>query len=180
VKIAPKDVSKVPASAEGAILPYLYDFFYEREVILEEKKEEMASMVKVDKMDPQKLTPQKPVMVAPSTQSSSVQEGNAKKLQDEVPKSVLMEEVVRVPPKSPGARVVNENIDIVCTRSVVRSEKVDVLDLLRACIDRVQGLSGADFNDSEDEMVSKEVQQSQTKGGVSEPQQLDMVLVQMC
>jgi hypothetical protein len=127
-------------------------------------------------------------MVAPSTQSfeqhdvgqSSVQEGNAKKLQDEVPKSVLMEEVVRVPPKSPGARVVNENIDIVCTRSVVRSEKVDVLDLLRACIDRVQGLSGADFNDSEDEMVSKEVQQSQTKGGVSEPQQLDMVLVQMC
>jgi hypothetical protein len=60
VKIAPKDVSKVPASAEGAILPYLYDFFYEREVILEEKKEEMASMVKVDKMDPQKLTPQKP------------------------------------------------------------------------------------------------------------------------
>jgi hypothetical protein len=42
--------------------------------------------------------------------------------------------------------------------------------LLRADIDRVLGLFGADFNDSEDEMVSEEVQQSQTKGGVSEPQ----------
>jgi hypothetical protein len=31
VKIASRDISKVPAIAEGAILPYLYDFSYERE-----------------------------------------------------------------------------------------------------------------------------------------------------
>jgi hypothetical protein len=32
IRIADKDVSKVPKIAEGAILPYLYDFHYEREV----------------------------------------------------------------------------------------------------------------------------------------------------
>jgi hypothetical protein len=31
VKIASRDISKVPAIVEGAILPYLYDFSYERE-----------------------------------------------------------------------------------------------------------------------------------------------------
>jgi hypothetical protein len=130
VKIAAKDVSRVHASTEGAILTYLYDFFYERKVILEEKKEEKVSMMKVDKMDPQKLTPQKPAMLAPSTQLSKQQDvgkssigvGNAKKLQDEVPKTVLMEEVVRVPPKNPSARVVNENMDTLSTRTVVRTE----------------------------------------------------------
>jgi hypothetical protein len=32
IKIAANDICKVPAMAEGAILPYLYDFYYEREV----------------------------------------------------------------------------------------------------------------------------------------------------
>jgi hypothetical protein len=32
IKIAARDVSKVPEVAEGAILPYIYDFYYEREV----------------------------------------------------------------------------------------------------------------------------------------------------
>jgi hypothetical protein len=32
IKIAAKDVSKVPEVVEGAILPYLYDFYFEREV----------------------------------------------------------------------------------------------------------------------------------------------------
>jgi hypothetical protein len=32
IKIAARDVSKVPARVEGAILPYLFDFFFEREM----------------------------------------------------------------------------------------------------------------------------------------------------
>jgi hypothetical protein len=32
IKIAAKDISKVPEVAEGAIWTYLYDFYYEREV----------------------------------------------------------------------------------------------------------------------------------------------------
>jgi hypothetical protein len=49
VKIAVKEVSKMPESAEGAIKPYLYDFFYEREVILEEKKEDNVGVVRLTK-----------------------------------------------------------------------------------------------------------------------------------
>jgi hypothetical protein len=32
VKIVARDISKVPEKAEGAIICYLYDFTYEREV----------------------------------------------------------------------------------------------------------------------------------------------------
>jgi hypothetical protein len=32
VKIAAMGISKVPERAEGAIIPFLYDFLYEREV----------------------------------------------------------------------------------------------------------------------------------------------------
>jgi hypothetical protein len=32
IKFASKDVSKIPKIAEGAILPYLYDFRFERKV----------------------------------------------------------------------------------------------------------------------------------------------------
>jgi hypothetical protein len=32
IKIAARNVNKVLARAEGAILPYMYDFFYEREM----------------------------------------------------------------------------------------------------------------------------------------------------
>lgn len=34
VKIACRDVSKVPPTAEGAIIPYMYDFGFEREVVI--------------------------------------------------------------------------------------------------------------------------------------------------
>jgi hypothetical protein len=37
-------------------LPYLYDFFYEREVVLE-KKEANDVLVQVDKKDPKKFSP---------------------------------------------------------------------------------------------------------------------------
>jgi hypothetical protein len=32
VKIGAKDITKVPEVVEGAIIPFLYDFFYEREL----------------------------------------------------------------------------------------------------------------------------------------------------
>jgi hypothetical protein len=47
----------------------------------------------------------------------------------------------------------------------------DELELLRAGIDRVQGLSGADYNDSEHDVMSEEAQESQTKvDNIQEPQ----------
>jgi hypothetical protein len=96
---------------------------------------------------------------------SLVGEGSAKKQQDDIPKAAAVEEVSLMLPRSPGGRVADESVESMSTRLIVRPEKVDVLDLLRARIDRVQGLSGADLNESEDDMVSEEVQQSQTKRG---------------
>jgi hypothetical protein len=89
VKIAAKDVSKIPEFAEGAILPYLCDFFYEREVVLEEKKEINVVLVNVEKMNPKKLYPQKIEMFELSVQiamqkdvgKSVVEECNAKQQQ---------------------------------------------------------------------------------------------------
>jgi hypothetical protein len=165
VKITAKDVSKIPKYDEGAIIPYLYDFIHDREVILEEKKEDNAGVVKVNKMDPKKLTLQKSIMFVSSAQvtmqqdvgKSSVGEGSAKKQQDDIPKAVAVEEVIMMPLRSPGGRVVDKSVESLSTRPMVRPEKVDVLDLLRAGIDKVQGLSGADLNESEDDMVFEEV-----------------------
>jgi hypothetical protein len=58
VRIVARDVCKVPEIAEGAILPYLYDFHFEREVemgnppieipitIPEKKKEKISLLLK--------------------------------------------------------------------------------------------------------------------------------------
>jgi hypothetical protein len=48
VKIVAKDITKIPAEAEGAILPYLYGFHYEREVDVEEVNPEVHVMVVAD------------------------------------------------------------------------------------------------------------------------------------
>jgi hypothetical protein len=49
IKLAVRDLEKVPTTAEGAIIPFLYDFSYEREVELVQNLDEDASMVRVDK-----------------------------------------------------------------------------------------------------------------------------------
>jgi hypothetical protein len=51
VKLAVRDLEKVPATAEGAIIPFLYDFSYEREVELVQNLDEDASMVRVDQKE---------------------------------------------------------------------------------------------------------------------------------
>jgi hypothetical protein len=121
--------------------------------------------------------PSAQVPVQQDVRKSSVGEGSAKKQQANDPKEAAVEEVIMMPPKSSVGRGADENVEVLSARPMVRTEKVDVLDLLRAGIDRVQGLSGADINESEDDMVSKEVQQSQTKEGTHTEPQLDMVLL---
>lgn len=46
--IACWDVSKVPDVVEGAIVPYIYDFHFEREVIISEKNLDTSSKVTVE------------------------------------------------------------------------------------------------------------------------------------
>jgi hypothetical protein len=51
LKIAARDVSRVPA-----ILSYFYDFFFEREVMLEEKNDSIAVSVQANKKDLEKFS----------------------------------------------------------------------------------------------------------------------------
>jgi hypothetical protein len=52
----------------------LHDFFYEREVVLEEKKDYIVVSVQADRNDPKKLSPQKPKVFEPSVQTIVLKE----------------------------------------------------------------------------------------------------------
>jgi hypothetical protein len=49
IKIATRDISKVPARAEGAIIPFLYDFLCVREVEIGSSSEGGKIAVQLDK-----------------------------------------------------------------------------------------------------------------------------------
>jgi hypothetical protein len=49
VKIVVKDETKIPAVAEGAIIPFLYDFLYEREVIVVDNAHAIPILITADK-----------------------------------------------------------------------------------------------------------------------------------
>jgi hypothetical protein len=49
VKVAVKDETKISAIAKGAIIPFLYNFWYEREVVVDENNPAIPVMVNVDK-----------------------------------------------------------------------------------------------------------------------------------
>jgi hypothetical protein len=49
VKIIVKDETKIHAVVEVAIIPFLYDFFYEREVTMDDNNPVIPVLVNVDK-----------------------------------------------------------------------------------------------------------------------------------
>jgi hypothetical protein len=49
VKITAKDILKVPEVVEGAILPYLYDLYYEREVVMEHNQPKIPIVIPQEK-----------------------------------------------------------------------------------------------------------------------------------
>jgi hypothetical protein len=51
VKLVARNVSKVPGVAEGAIVPYLYDLFFEREVVDEQALENTSVQVQVNETE---------------------------------------------------------------------------------------------------------------------------------
>jgi hypothetical protein len=57
VKIAARDITKVHVDAEGAIIPFLYDFLYEREVLMEPNVEGNTVVVQVNQPGPTQPSP---------------------------------------------------------------------------------------------------------------------------
>jgi hypothetical protein len=172
VKIAARDVSKIPESAEGAILPYLYEFFYEREVVLEEKKDSVAVSVQDDRRNTEKFSPKKLEVSEPYVQTavqkevskSMVEEGNGMKQQGAALASAPMGETSTAHELCvlPVSSSVKESVEPHNQKHILSVRDVELASL-RAGIDRVQGLSGADLEGSEDELMSEKAQESQTK-----------------
>jgi hypothetical protein len=170
VRIGARDVSKVPEVAEGSIGLYLYDFFFEREIVLGEYKEAHAVNVFAEKggqSSPKKLqqgesSNKGPAQSAPQPKSPMVgQKSNSKQVSITLDR--LLSGSQSVPTKLGGGSVKKIGQDICDNEkgNTMRFVEKD-LNLLDPNEDRVQGLSGADFNTSEDDLLSDDTQGSQT------------------
>jgi hypothetical protein len=89
IRIAGRDISKVTERAEGTIIPYLYDFLYEREVEMGNNVDGGIIIVQGDNGSDVQLSPKKPRQEGPSHQPklqlqifSKSQDGNAKDSHD--------------------------------------------------------------------------------------------------
>jgi hypothetical protein len=144
VKIAARDVSKVPAIAEGAILPYLYDFHYEREVEMgmaipantiqvPNTKEDECPKSKKAKTDDQ-LQKMKEVMSSSShmgDESSSAHPKVSERMSDVRPQKLMAD----------------------AQKSYYKKDEASKEDMgtYISAEDRVQGLSGDHIQDEEEE-----------------------------
>jgi hypothetical protein len=70
-------------------------------------------------------------------------------------------------PKKSNTRVNEESLEVQSLKTMVLPERYDDLGMLRARIDRVQGLLGTHLNDSEEDLLFEEVRGSQTKVGIN-------------
>jgi hypothetical protein len=73
IKITAKDVSKIPEVAEGAILPYLYDFNFEREVECSATAKESSLKINGHKEGDSQPSPKNPRVEDKSVGQSNLQ-----------------------------------------------------------------------------------------------------------
>jgi hypothetical protein len=90
-----------------------------------------------------------------------------RKKQAEDPTAISMKGVVVASPKKSNIRVNEESLEVQSLKTMVLPERYDDLGMLRARIDRVQGLLGTHLNDSEEDLLFEEVRGSQTKVGIN-------------
>jgi hypothetical protein len=70
IRLAARDVAKVPGVAERPIVPYLYDFFFERKVVDEQAPEKASVQVQVNEAGKDNPTSVKQSNVIDSSSSS--------------------------------------------------------------------------------------------------------------
>jgi hypothetical protein len=162
IKIAARDISKVPERAEGAIIPYLYDFLYEREV-------EMGTNVDGDKISVQEEKGNEDQTL--SKDSAQVGCSGQPGLQmDKLSKSHEWNDKGncqgdRGSKSAPSKMNVGTLNDLTPgkkggSRFNMKADEHEFL-MLGSPDNRVQGLSGNDIGESEEDLLSDEVQGSQ-------------------
>jgi hypothetical protein len=159
IKLATRDVTKMSGVAEGVRIPFLYDFFYEREVVDElrpmqvhvdkDEKELPHSTKKKNVMDPSSSAQAQQMEAIPLT------EGDTSKIKGSA-QQVDQCTMVAFPDES------KSQVDI--TSSVGKDDKLKTImeiievDTEDSYENRVQGLSGNNMLESDDDLLSGEVQ----------------------
>jgi hypothetical protein len=183
IKIAVKDVSKVPEVVEGAILPFLYDFYFEREMEWGVPTEKVAIKVGSGRGDFKQPSPKKPRTENKESGTTSLQiEVCSSKAKDDEIKQ--MKQQIKELPQivdcsddehqklSKGGpaptKLLSNPLDKILEMEeqsfqLSPSGKQATFDsLLEMRDDRVQGLSGNAIGMSEEDLPSGEGQGSQS------------------
>jgi hypothetical protein len=171
IKIVARDVSKIPDKAEWAILPFLYDFCYERELQMGTNEDGETVMVQSDKGGPMHPSPKKQETIGQSSNQAHLQievfaDPKGKGAQDEIqsisslPKFCL--ESKSAPPKAASEKVSVQPKLMADAHKFRYKADGNKISPLNAGEERVQGLSGENINDSEEDMLSSDTQGSQS------------------
>jgi hypothetical protein len=185
MKIAARDVSKIPEVAEGAILPFMYDFYFEREVEWGVAlRKETSVQIKDPKEGNPQPSPKKPRVVEKAHVQSNLQmvihnvhaatkETSNVKQKGNVGSQAIEEspaahvKISSAPPKLMKSTLdkIFEDEDVNFKHKPYEKSSVEVSmssSEAEGGADRVQGLFGSNFNISEDDFPSEEGQASQS------------------
>jgi hypothetical protein len=185
MKITARDVSKIPAVAEGAILPFMYDFYFEREVECGAAlRKETSVQIKDPKEGNPQPSPKKPRVVEKAHVQSNIQmmihtvhaatkETSNMKQKGNVGSQAVEEsptapvKISSTPPKLMKSTLdkIFEDEDVNFKHKPFEKSSVEVpmsSSKVEGGVDRVHGLSRSNFNISEDDFTSEEGQASQS------------------
>jgi hypothetical protein len=182
VKLAVRDLGKVPDTVEGAIVPYMYDFQYEREVEVDQATNEDSTMVHVDQGDPShaakkpKTDGQIPVQQHNQSQNINVMSGKSdlqqmKTLVKSIPS--LSESPRSATPKMGEGLDISKqgNMSGECSKSQCKSSQVESrgVSFTNSAEERVQGSSRNNITYSEEDgdLLSEGAQGSRSDDPVS-------------
>jgi hypothetical protein len=171
VKIVAKDIIKMPAIAEGAIITFLYDFLYEREVLTEPNVEANAVIVPVDNPSLSQPSPKKMKTGDQTSGQDQLQFGGVDTREEgekETGKHVLGSILKStIGSSSPPTKLTSmkdaDKKGYPCeVQKFQYKADVEELLILNSGGERVQGLFGEGISISKEDIISDEAQGDQT------------------
>jgi hypothetical protein len=165
IKLAARDVTKVPSVVEGTIDLYLYDFFFEREVVEESAPKKDAAQIQSNGTEGAASSVKLDIVIRDPSSSNQTQhvesqssmDGDTSKLKGVVQQPVLDRMGAQLAP-SKVAKTLTESVNMDGKENKLGVVlEVDETDPENGYDNRVQGLSGNNMMESEDDMLSDEL-----------------------
>jgi hypothetical protein len=171
IRIAAKEVAKVPEVVDGAIVPFLYDFYFERVVERAHTRKDESVKIGVDKGVDVHPSPKKPrndnaSTAAPTMQIVPLSSGTGVETKKYSQGAEKQHKISIEFHSAPSRMAMWE--DLVTSEHGGKKFRFQQLETANLALfnseeDRVQGLSGTDIFESEEDPMSEEVQQDQLK-----------------